>query len=237
MKEIFSRLNREWQITYYTDIILFVILIVTLVIAFKKRKHIPELKLIRIYLILFIALTASSYYSISTTQNKTDTLVYKSILPQEYGVAVIEFATFVFYALSITQIALHRILLKWLAGIIPAVFLIFYLLSFVDSVNSQYVVLHYMSLLEELGLLLTCVLYFIELFKNPPKHRLLDSPPFWIFSGLTFYSVCTLPITIIAPHLIIAQKDLYLRMFSTVYIFYIVLFGMIIKGYLCKQTI
>lgn len=232
---MFTRLIREWQVTYYTDAALFVTLIVTLLIVSRKRKKIPELKLIRVYLILFIALTLSSYYSILVNGNNYQTKVYESILPQEYIVAIVEYSTFVFYGLSISKIRSHRIAFRWLGVCVPTIFAIAFVASFFGDLVYKYIVLHHLFLVEEVGLLISCTLYFLELFKRPPEEKLINSPSFWIFSGLTFYTLCTLPITVISPHLIDTQKELYIKMFSTVYLFYIILFVMIIKGFLCKE--
>ncbi len=39
-----------------------------------------------------------------------------------------------------------------------------------------------------------CIYYFLELFRQSRSIKLLNSPPFWIFSGLLFFYCCGFPL-------------------------------------------
>jgi hypothetical protein len=90
--------------------------------------------------------------------------------------------------------------------------------------------------IEALILVIPAFYYFIELFKHPPKAILTNEPSFWVSTGILFFLICTLPFSLIENKLTKIDLALAVRLYAIFFIFYIILFIMIIRAYLCKPT-
>ena len=83
---------------------------------------------------------------------------------------------------------------------------------------------------QAICLLIPCIFYYVEVFKSTHTLNLVQEPPFWIVTGLSFFLISTL-----TPSLFINYLPDLAIIFTLFYIFYSLLFLMIIKGHLCKQ--
>jgi len=232
-----NRLIESWESTFYTDVILYVVLFATLFVSISRRKYFPQLRLFPLYLVFFILLTTSSYIRTSLeTTPYISIMPFRVIISQEYFVALLEYFVFSIFIMKILYTSHFKRIVQASIAVTTIAFTLGYIFTFNVSSHAKYVMLHYLYLVESALLLLGVVFYYIELFKFSPQSNLLKNPQFWVTSGLTFYLLCTLPITIISPHLLGVDRGLYINMFSMIYTFYIILFLMIIKGYLCRRT-
>jgi len=83
-------------------------------------------------------------------------------------------------------------------------------------------------------LLIVCLFYFLELFKKPHNLNLKNEPVFWISTGLLLFFTCTLPFSVLENYMSQNYPEFNIPLYSIFYVFYILLFLMIIRAYLCK---
>jgi hypothetical protein len=90
--------------------------------------------------------------------------------------------------------------------------------------------------MQAISLLIPCAFYYLEIFKLRPTLDLLHEPSFWVVTGLSFFIISTLPFSLLLSSFLKAHPSLNDNLFDIFYVFYILLFAMIIKAYLCKQV-
>ena len=230
-----NKLIEVWKASYFTDPLLTIVLIILLIIALKKRKNYPQFKLFPIYFALFIILKLEQFIYFP--------FFYRGVHPAFYVrlynyfdclVTLSEFFVFMYFFYSILN---GSKLKKIIIALTTVGLIIFFFIIFHDLFSYQkleYVSLNNIYIIELLILLLSCSFYYIELFRSNPVLKLTNTPDFWVAGGLTFYLACTLPITIIIPYIFKTNSLLYLNLYSIIYLFYILLFLMTIRAYLCK---
>jgi hypothetical protein len=220
-----------WKQSFYTDPILFISNIIILYISIKKKQNHFILKLFPIYLGSFLILSIIFYCGIVFLSKSN---YYKIFLVvkhyTDFAVTLIELFVFGNLLLKVIKNWGIKNFITW--GLI--IIIIGEILLFTDSVTYQ--VLENLYIIEDLFLLIPCVVYFVELFRSPPILKLLDEPSFWVVTGLFFFVVFTLPVTLLSGYLKKLSYELYVHFYAIVYLSYILLFLMICKAYLCKPT-
>ena len=224
-----------WEDSYYTEFILAIIQVVTLYFVIKHQKRIPELKLLPIYLFAFVTLQFLSYAELLIFGKPDFTLFNQVIWALHYVVSILEISCFAYFFWSLLTTRWMKQSTRAIAGCIVCSLVLGYFISLGFPVNYRHKILNELYIFHSLGLVLPCVFYFYELFNNSFHERLLDLPHFWAASGIAFYSLCTLPITLITPHLVTHDATLFRNLFAAIYVFYMILFILLIRAYLCKK--
>jgi hypothetical protein len=85
-------------------------------------------------------------------------------------------------------------------------------------------------LLGRIFLVLPCLLYFYELFKNVNLQPLKNQPAFWIVTAFLFHSACSIPYALTGAYLGKYQE----AATSVLYFLYSIVFLFIIRANLCK---
>ncbi len=89
----------------------------------------------------------------------------------------------------------------------------------------------------EFGILLVAIFsYFIQLFTKPPTLILIQSPSFWISSGLFIYILVSLPMLLFSVHSFL-ERDLYYLVFVFHYTALALLLLILSKALLCRYPI
>ncbi len=205
--------------------------------CFEKKKPISPTKTIT-HLSHFIHFTSFRKVSLEHLFPRSLRIQY---LPPDrhlnnYVVSLIELFVFLYYFHFIIQTKKLKFALGLIGLIIGMFFLLrlFLLLLFTNSLTVT--PLHNFYVIESLVLLFCCICYFVELFKSPPVLKLTDTFNFWVSSGLLFYLFGTFPITLITNYFFSTSTLLYENLFTIINIFYILMFLMIVRAYLCKQV-
>jgi len=86
-------------------------------------------------------------------------------------------------------------------------------------------------------LLLPTFFYFRTLFKTKSVINISNEPTFWISTGIAFFLLCTIILSIIETFILNHRPDILVKVYPTYYVFYIIMFCMFLKGYLCKTVI
>lgn len=223
-----QELTQTWERSFFTEPLLFVVLLFTLLIALKNRKKHKILRHIPLYICSLITVF------ISTTANNI-TLNYSGIVSYvDYFFTLIEILIFSDIYLQLTK----KPLSKKLVVVLNVIFGIFFTYMMFNDHRFSYGISDSTQskvyTVEGAILLIVCLFYFLELFKEPSNLNLKNEPVFWITTGLLFFMSCTLPYSILENYIHRNYPEFDFQLYSIFYIFYILLFLMVIRAYLCK---
>ncbi|MEP7107110.1 MAG: hypothetical protein ABI760_03995 [Ferruginibacter sp.] len=88
-----------------------------------------------------------------------------------------------------------------------------------------------------LGLVLFCCFYYLQLFDEMPTVNLLKEPAFWIISGIFFCMCATIPLNSLRGYLLDnIPYEIYLSMGGIGFFAYGVMHLFFIKAYLCSTS-
>lgn len=232
MKEIYQ----HWKDCFFTETLLVVVLVTTLIISIKKRKRHNLLRyfplytvcLLSVFISVYVVIYSDKIYSYSVT-------TFNFINYIDYLFILVELSILIHFFLSILKNRNIRKILIFIALVFIPYYLIelfsdkYFPRSISETTQSR------VYTVESLILLSPCFVYFYELFKKPPTLNLKNEPAFWIVSGWSFFATCTLPYSLLENYLRKSHSNLMTELYSVFYIFYILLFIMIIKAYSCKK--
>lgn len=86
-------------------------------------------------------------------------------------------------------------------------------------------------------LLIPSFFYFRNLFKKPTSTDISNAPSFWISTGIAFFLLCTMSLSIIETFLLNHKPHILAKLYPIYYIFYMLMFVMFFRAYLCKPAI
>lgn len=89
--------------------------------------------------------------------------------------------------------------------------------------------------IQAISLLIPSIFYYLEIFESKPILNLLHDSSFWVVTGLSFFMISTLPFSLLLNSFRKSNPGVFFKLFTLFYFFYIILFSMIIRAYLCKQ--
>jgi hypothetical protein len=227
-----------WKGQFYTPLIKDIILIVTLWIAIKNRGKFPILKYMPVY--TFTLLLAS--LALISAWIASDLGFYPEFFFGldgyiDYLFTLVEMVIFShFYYQLIKNRVVKRIIL------ITNVLFIGFFVYMAIPVNGRYSDISeekqaVVYTIESLILLFPCIYYVIELFKKQPTPTLKNQPEFWVSTGILFFMACTLPYSLLENYISKNIDSTTMAWYSIFHVFYILLFLMIIRAYLCKPAI
>lgn len=231
MREIYQ----HWKDCFFTEALLVILLIVALVISIRKRKRHPILRFLPYYfaclILVFLSLYPNMYFEEVFVYSTTKFNFHHYI---DYCSTLIELLVFVHFFSQIIESRLFKKTLFIISALFIAYYFVELLLDRRFSRSISETTQSRVYTIESLILLLPCIAYFYQLFKNPPLLKLRQEPAFWVVSGLSFFVTCTLPYSLLENHL--RRNYLYLMttLYSVFYLFYILLVLMIIKAYSCN---
>jgi hypothetical protein len=229
-----EELNKYLGESFYTHLLSFSASIFGLYISLKKSRGI-----FKVFSFYFFCYCLSQILFFQTTFFKEKEIKSLAIDISIYGdflFTLIEFCIFMRLFNRVingpSKILLTLIELAFLA---TSFFLLFTNvkhdgISFVSTLEEIY-------LIESILLLLPCIMYFIQIFNSIQPLSLIQDGFFWVITGLTFFLISTLPFSYLMNYLRKENFEIYMYLYSIVYLFYCLLFVMIIRGILCKTTI
>ncbi len=231
-----ERIIQIWQRVYFTEPILIYVLLLTLIVSIMKRRTVPGFRWLPVYLGLFLLFFAVDYaYTIfHFPAHQEQFQKYQREI--NFYVTVVEMLVFLSFFLSNLRNASVRKMVKYLGAITLTAFLFIYINTHARHGHITYSNLNLVYIIELAALLSCCVLFFIQMFKEPPVSNLRNMPGFWVASGLSFYCLCTLPLTIANSYFFYNARGLiYANLYSIIYLFYILLFILITRSFLCPR--
>jgi hypothetical protein len=228
-------LKEYFEAQFYTEALMFLTLIIALFVTIIRKKIDKKLKLFPFYFGFFIGRLVFRYILIIDNGNLLSWNVFFNYIDSylEFFLVMTELLIFMHFFYYVLNSPSKRKTIK----IFSIIFIIFSISLFItDNILQKHITMGtitQMFFLEAVFLLISCFLYYLQIFKSPPTLNLLNEPPFFVITGLFFFLICSLPYSIILDYLFDYYR-IYSIIFSIIYIFYILLFIMIIKAFLCK---
>lgn len=96
--------------------------------------------------------------------------------------------------------------------------------------------LHQVYLIESISLLLIAGLYWIDIYKRRPIHRIETGYDFWMLAGCWAYAAVIIPPATAVNIIPIQSLSLYGQMLTLIYAGYLLMFLLMLKGYSCTAT-
>jgi hypothetical protein len=232
-----QRIIDIWLEVYFTEPILLILLMLTLVISIVRRQTLHAFRWLPLYVGLFLLVFLGDYaYNILIYPNEQERF-QKYQRELNFYTTVLELLVFVSLIDSSLRIPALKKTLRWLTIICLLSFLGIYVVTHVNRGYISYYYLNTIYIIELATLLCSSVFFFIQLFREPPVSNLRALPEFWIAIGLSFYCLCTLPLTIANSYFFSSSRGpVYVNLFSIIYVFYIILFSLIIRSMLCRRS-
>lgn len=230
-----SQLIKFLHESYFTSFICLLTSVIGFIISILNRKKHPILDYFPYYFLAHILVNISfsihdAYFSksaIHSTLLSLNTFV-------DYAFTIMEFIIFI-YVFERTLIQKTKFLKALRLSFLALSLLLLSKDLFRYSILSQST-LHNIFTLQASFLIIACIMYYFQIFRLPPYIKLREDPVFWIATGLVFFMICTLPLSLAINHIRTSSLLLYRQLFSIFYIFYCLLFLMIINAFLCKPA-
>lgn len=96
--------------------------------------------------------------------------------------------------------------------------------------------LHQVYLIESISFLLMAGLYWIDIYKRRTIHRIETGYEFWMLAGCWAYAAVVIPPATAANIIPIQTFSLCGQMLTLIYVGYLLMFLLILKGYSCTAT-
>ena len=226
-----------WGRDYCSDLVLSGCLILVFIISILKRKQHPQFRFLPYYFFSFILLQIIfySYYLIPEGSH----LIRKNLFIRRYLdilVTIIEFLSFMYFFHSILKELRRKLLTKRISQVVLVVAIFIIVKFIIPAGYDNYQATTVIYLFASLALLPPCYFYYQELITHEQGMELLESANFWAASGIAFYSLCTLPTTLVLNYFYSTDFKVYQSIFSIINVFYVVLILMVCKSYFCKNT-
>jgi hypothetical protein len=224
------------NLTFISEMLLMVIVIISLIISIIKRKKIKVLRFFPFYLgyFLFVFICGDiSYFIAFKYDQKPIALTITSYT--DYSSTLIEMLIFLHFFYSIIQ---GRIVKRSVPIVALCFSAIFFGALLLDRFFPQGITERTQSRVYtiEATILMSYSAYcLIEIIQNKVYQIKALGPNFWISVGYFLFASGTLPYSIIEPLLRKKFPFLSTELYSLFYLFYIVLFCFIIKAYLVKM--
>ena len=217
---------------FHTDLILLCTLFLTIFVSVKNKKRVRILKYFPLYAVTF---SIGLIFNRLCVNNHVRNRLFPFSTYLDYFLTLLELIIFsnFYYQLIKNQIVKRFIILSNL------LFVLFFILMRVSDKNffekgisesTQSIV----YTLEAIILLILCLCYFYELFRKLAIVNLKNDPAFWVSTGLLFFMACTLPYSLLENYMDRYYPNSSHMLYSLFYLFYIMLFIMVIRAYLCN---
>ena len=225
-----QRLIQVWEKSFYTELLLILVLCLALMVSIRQRKKYEILKWLPIYIFtLLLVYTSRAFFD-----RKQYPFLSKLGEYLDYAFTILEIVVFsIFYYQLIDSLIVKRLIIFLnIAFCLFSFYMFFTEQGFYQTISQGIQSMVYT--VEGIILLAMSLYYFKELFRKPPDLNLKNDPVFWISTGALFFFACTLPYSWVENFIGRNYFELYDAFYSIFYIFYILLFIMIIRAYLCK---
>jgi hypothetical protein len=154
-------------------------------------------------------------------------------LYSDYVFTLFEFSVFIFFFKQTLSYAFQRRVIKPLLYLYFSISVLLLITDIFEYGNLAVKTEFLLWELQAICLLIPCVFYFIEIFRNA-RFYLSEKPSFWIVTGLSLFMASTLPFSIFSNYILSQSFHLTDNFCAIFNIFYCILFIMIAKAHVCK---
>ena len=240
-KTVWEGIQQHLEQLHYTGLLWLLCSLLALIIGIKHYRKERSYQLLIFYCLSSLILTnvISDFIYFSFDYTDVRRTIYFETTNTLF--AIIEISAFFYFFKQI----LNRKFIQQLIKIFWVIFLslcIAFLIKMTEVGLSKIQlrkISYFINIIEFLLLLPLCLLYFYQLLtkvQNKPV-QLIDSPSFWIVSGLFFYCIVSLPFLFISDNMLIKSAYLFYLMGSIHYISISLLFLCLAKAFSCQKTL
>lgn len=232
---IIDKLFHLWSKTYFLDPLSALTALIGLIVFILKRDQKSPAYIFRYYFLGYILLKAIFFI---TPVLPRDLIAYSKVITVEelsdYIFTSVEFLLFYFYFKKILRSSFYKQVLTIICYLFLSIVctILFHDLILFRKVQTSSV--GFLFNIQAVSLLIPSIFYYFEIFRSEPTLDLLQDPSFWIATGLCFFMISTLPFSLLLNNFYKSNIVVYYNLFTVFYVFYIILFSMIIRAYLCK---
>lgn len=230
-----EKLISRWQTENYTEPILYFVLSISLIVALKNSKKHEILKYFPLYISSLLIVCLTNELNNLTYDSNRQIKYFSGVANYlDYSFTFLEMIVFSHFFYRTTKSNIERRIIIFLntCFLVYFAYMPFTDAKFYHSISE--ITQSKVYTIEGAILLLICLFHFIEIFKELPTINLKNEPIFWVSTGLLFFLICTLPYSVLENYIDKHYGGVGSSLYSLFYIFYIVLFLMIIRAYLCK---
>lgn len=234
----FDRLLRSWQITFYSQIFMFVVELTALLLGILYARKDKAVRWFIFYIAFdFCILLTHWYMDIDITISKAFKSIYLNITNSL--IASVELLAY-FYFFSLVLKGKNIKLVLKILSLLFLLIIILYLTTRFSFITHRFSYITYLiGALEFLLLLPLCLLYFYQLINKINSSRpLLQIPSFWIVTGIFFFSIISIPYYLVNLSLLNSStKTRYIFATALYYLPFSINFVFLSKAFLCKKTL
>lgn len=223
-------LIKIWRSTFYLwPAILFVTFFLSILFFYPNKRYRNIALPIKLYTLSFCICLITIDLTVLINNNYTQPI--KNLYTYaDYLLTIIEFILVNYYFYSLSNNTWHKKVLLYLS-------ILFFLVAFVLSFQlpTQHAVVKLYTT-QVFLLLIPTLFYFKVLLKNNSGANISKDPSFWISSGIAFFLLCTMILSVIETFFLNHRPDILSKLYPTYHIFYILMFLMFLRAYMCKPV-
>jgi hypothetical protein len=209
--------------SFYTQLLMILSALIAVIIGTVFRKKNQTSRVLVLYPAASLIQSFLAYYAFFTRQDRTIESISTNLF------ILVEFLIiYHFFHLIIVLPNLKKFIRLTFALFIAYIFLMW---SFTNTFLKYPIKIF---LFESLCILFFCFIFFIQLFRLPPKLDLVNDSSFWITIGCLFYFSCTTPLFFIDSTFKVLPQ--YHNFYSINFLAYAILFLFISKAFLCRPA-
>jgi hypothetical protein len=218
--------------SYFTDLASFLVALMGYLISFKIKQKDDNRILLKYYFLSFLILDVASYSTVGFLRHfphlKTLVLRYMDFL-----FTLVEFLILiVFFQRLFANRRMERRIISCIKHVFMAVSISLCLVDIIWSSKLTRDTLQNLFTLQAVCLLVPSIFYYRTFFSDmPPANAIFDVAEFWIVAGISFFMLCTLPLSLFLNFLDSRLADL---LYGIFYVFYCLLFLAFIRAFWCK---
>ncbi len=227
-----------WSETFYTPLLLNICMLITFVVGLRHKSK----EKMSVHFLVYISSAMLLFLGTDLTicilnLDIKDSIFLETLFNTLFAMAeTYIFYTFFSYVITSKKFKIIFTLFVVLLFVLLTL-LVIKIMSFKSSISTINSVLDKVLTLELSLLAVCCLYYFYELLSQKTDKNLMQSPSFWIVTGLFFYCLAIIPFFLIATEIRVNRPDIYLLLFSIHFLFMSILFLCITKAFLCKKPL
>lgn len=234
-----EKLFKLWDQQYYFDFFVILCILTALYTAVKFKQRGKVYHFLFLYILSALFLFPVSDIILAFILNPIHETHIVFIETTNISFALTEYIVFCTFFNVVLKSKIIRVLMLSFLPLIVAALIVFILKSQSHTLSNSEMTrfADIVISVELLFLGFLCIVYYFELLTVPPSRNLLQSPSFWIVSGLFFYCFMIAPFFLVSERFVSSLTHSYYIFYSVHYISFGCLFLAITKAFLCKKRL
>lgn len=231
----FHNLINHIEHNYYSEIIMAVCEIISLVFAIKnvRTQKIGRLFILYISFDLLILIINWILLLLDFDQKP------KSLFISFSNATIAWLELFVYYIFFFKVLVNYKIkiLMKYLLSLFTILIICFFITKFNFISARHSYISNLLGAIEFIFILFPCFIFIDQILNTNSTHTLFDRPSFWIVTGIFFFALVSVPYYLIYTYIYKKTPLLYLLSSVLYYLPYGINFVFLTKAFSCKKTL